>query len=279
MRLLVDTDAANEIDDLYAIALTLCAQDRFEILGFVASHFAARSGPGSIRESFVAIEETLRAAGASFPIAMGGDPLCYPGVPQSSEGANFIVERANMCTPEDPLFVLVLGAASNIASALLLDRRIVDRIAVMFHGRSEDTWPVRTTQFNIYGDVIATKHLLEGPVPLIWFNTGTRLSASIEETKQRLAPLGPLGDFLHQYRYRHPWYQEPEKGFFDLGDVAWLLQPDLCRNDVIPAPTLTRWMYFDHKHTNGPMRFVSDIDVLRTWQLFYERLATGVDRH
>ena len=273
MRLLIDTDAANEIDDLYAIALAIHSPDRFAIEGFVATHFAARSGPESTRESYVAIEQTLAAARMSFPIAMGGDPMCYPRVPQQSEGAQFIVDAAMRTTPDDPLVVLVLGAASNTSSALLLQPEIANRIVVMFHGRSETTWPDRSTQFNIYGDILAAQFLLESSVPLIWFDTGTALTASMEETAERLAPLGELGAFLHDYRHRNPWYQQSDKGFFDLGDVAWLIEPSLCTNAIVDAPTLTRWMYFDHARTHGPIRFVSNIDVERTWELFYDRLA------
>lgn len=40
IRLVINTDAANEIDDLYAIAPALRSPDRFEIAGFVATHFA-----------------------------------------------------------------------------------------------------------------------------------------------------------------------------------------------------------------------------------------------
>ncbi len=275
LPLLIDTDAANEIDDLYAIALAVHSPAELAIEGFVATHFAARSGPESTRESFVAIEETLAAAGMSFPIAMGGDPMCYPQVPQKSDGAQFIIDAALRASPDEPLMVLVLGAASNTASALLLKPEIADRIVVMFHGRSETTWPERSTQFNIYGDILAAQYLLESRVPLIWFDTGTALTASMEETADRLAPLGDLGAFLHEYRRRNAWYQESTKGFFDLGDVAWLIDPTLCENSVINAPTLTRWMYFDHEKTHGSMRFVGNIKVKPTWDLFYQRLASA----
>ena len=273
IRLLIDTDAANEIDDLYAIALALRSPDRFAIAGFVATHFAAIRGRETIAESYEAIREVLHAAGADYPIAMGGDPLCYPGEPRDSEGARFIVEAAHAMPDGEGLIVLALGAASNVASALLLDPSIAERVTVMFHGRSEKTWPERSTQFNIMGDIIAATHLLESRAPLIWFDTGTKLVAPMSETERRLAPAGRLGAFLHDYRYRHESYQKETKGFFDLGDVAWLIEPSLCSSDVIPAPTLTRWMYFDHTRTHGRMRFVSKIDVRRTWELFYERVG------
>jgi len=40
LAVIIDSDVANEIDDLCAIALALAATDRFDLRGFVATHFA-----------------------------------------------------------------------------------------------------------------------------------------------------------------------------------------------------------------------------------------------
>ena len=90
--LLIDTDVANEIDDLYAIGLALRSPDRFDIAGFVATHFAAARGRETIAESYAAIREVLEAAQVDYPVAMGGDPLCYPGEPR--EGGRFLIQTA-----------------------------------------------------------------------------------------------------------------------------------------------------------------------------------------
>ena len=48
LRVVFDTDIATEIDDVYAIALALCATDRFAIEGFSAAHFANKPGRDSM---------------------------------------------------------------------------------------------------------------------------------------------------------------------------------------------------------------------------------------
>ncbi len=45
IRVIIDTDAANEIDDLYALALALVMPERFEIEGIVAAHYGDFGGP------------------------------------------------------------------------------------------------------------------------------------------------------------------------------------------------------------------------------------------
>ena len=53
IRIIIDTDAKNEVDDQWAIALALLSSDRFEIEGFVAANFDnSHGGPESIDKSF-----------------------------------------------------------------------------------------------------------------------------------------------------------------------------------------------------------------------------------
>ena len=94
LRLILDTDAANEIDDLYAIALAVKSPERFRIEGLVATHFAGYAGPDSIGQSYELIQRLLAEAGMSgkFTVKKGGDPMAYPGTPSRSEGAEYIIE-------------------------------------------------------------------------------------------------------------------------------------------------------------------------------------------
>jgi hypothetical protein len=53
IRVIIDTDAKNEIDDLWAVALALLSPDRFEIEGFVAANFDnSGGGPEGIEKSY-----------------------------------------------------------------------------------------------------------------------------------------------------------------------------------------------------------------------------------
>lgn len=274
IKLLIDTDAANEIDDLYAVALALAAPDRFDLQGFVASHFAGKGGPETIQQSYNVLVELFQAAGAEgrFPLRHGSHPMRYPGTPEPSAGVDLIIDRANQSSAENPLWVVCLGAATDLASALLIAPEITDKVRFLFHGRSESTWPARTTQFNVFGDIIAVQTILRSRVPLLWFDTGTKLCADMETTRRLLAPIGQIGRFLHEYRNRAPWYAAADKGFFDLGDIAWLIDPSLCRVTEIDAPELTRWMEFRHPGSFGRILHLGDINIEGTWRLFFDQM-------
>lgn len=281
-RLLIDTDIATEIDDVYAISLALVSQERFEIEGFIGSHFAATEGvgPETVQKSCDQTMELLEVVGLQnqYPVKRGSHPMQYYKHYSDSEGVDFIIERAHSGSVDNPLWVVCLGAATNLASAILKDPSITEKVRYVFHGRSEETWPERSQQYNVRGDILAARTLLASNVPLVWFDTGTYLFASMDYTEQRIAPLGKLGRFLHDFRYRVSYFSKPDKGFFDLGDIAWMIQPGLCKEEVIDAPTMDPYMFYDHAHTNGKMLRVYDIEPEGTWKLLEHKLKEAAER-
>ena len=273
LRLLIDTDAANEIDDLYAVALALASPERFEIEGFVATHFAAQSN--SIDKSYSQLLELLEAADVTgkYAVKKGSHPMQYAKTPCQSEGVDLIIERALHGDADNPLWVVALGAATNLASALLIEPSLSEKVRFVFHARSHLTWPQRSTQFNVQNDILSVRSLLESQVPLVWFDTGTYLTRPMMETAEKIAPSGRLGKYLHEFRFKKPSFMKEDKGFFDVGDIAWMIQPDLCHSEIVKAPSMHQTMYFDHNKTNGDMLRVTEIKRDGCWKLFDERLA------
>ena len=278
MRLLIDSDAANEIDDLYAIALAVATPARFDIEGFVATHFAASAfgadGPASTQKSYDLILELLNIAGLAnrYRVARGAEPMQYLNWPSQGEGVDLILERAHAGSADDPLWVVALGAATNLASAIAKDPSIASKVRFIFHARSPQTWPERSVQYNVKGDVWAARTLLQSPAPLVWFDTGTNLCRSFEQTAATVAPTGKVGAYLHEFRRRRENFMSPNKGFFDLADIAWMVRPDLCCEEVVPAPTMDPYLFFDHTRVHGRMRRVYEIVNDPTWDLLCERL-------
>lgn len=277
LRLLIDTDAANEIDDLYAVALAVRSPDRFDLEGLVATHFGQQGehgGPHTIQQSYDVIRELFSAEGCvgRYRVEKGGDPMQYMTVPVDSPGARFIVERARAGTTDDPLWVVTLGAASNVASALLLDPSIADKVRLVLHVRSEWSWPTHNEQFNVAGDIPAIRSLLISDAPLVWFDTGTQITCPMAQTEEKLVPLGGMPAFLHEYRYRHERFQKPHKGFFDLGDIAWLLNPGVCTVETVDVPHMDHKMAFQHRHDLGRMLRVHSARREVIWELFFARM-------
>ena len=281
IRCVIDTDAKNEIDDVWAVSLALMCRDRFQIEGIVAANYdnsVEDAGPGSVDGSAVVIETLLEKAGlkGKIPVKRGSSPLRYQFEPSASEGVDFIIERAMASSPDDPLWVIGLGAATDIASAYLQEPRIADRTIVFWHFRTR--WPEQCWNFNVIGDVRAARLVFHSDLSFVLFDTGTHLVCPMEES-EKWRELGELGRYLHDYRRRSSWYQNPKKGFYDLGDIAALVDPDLASWEVVKCPEVDWDLSYGFKNTKGSILRCRDIDRDKTYALLHQKLEQFHARH
>lgn len=273
MRVLIDSDAKNEIDDQYAIALAILSPERFVIEGFVGANYDnAHGGTDGVARSVAEIELVLEKAGMAgrWPVVAGAHPMRYQFEPSEAEGVELIIDRAMAGSPENPLWVVGLGAATDMASAFLKEPRIADRVVAFWHFRSR--WPEKCYNFNVIGDVRAARIMFHSPLPFVLFDTGTYLRLPMEESARELAPYGALGEYLHSYRHASPYFSSPTKGFFDLGDIAALLDPDLACWEETECPEVGWDLDYDFDRPKGHILRCYHVDRDRTFALLYERI-------
>jgi inosine-uridine nucleoside N-ribohydrolase len=271
----IDSDAKNEIDDQWAIALAILSPERFEIEGFVGANFDnQRGGPEGVERSVREIETVLEKAGMRdrWPVLRGSHPMRYQYEPSEYEGVDFIIERAMAGSPEDPLWVIGLGAATDMASATLKAPEIAERVVAFWHLRTR--WPVQCYNFNVIGDVRAARVLFHSHLPFVLFDTGTYLTCPMEESERSVAPYGALGRYLHEYRYTSEGFMSPRKGFYDLGDIAALVNPDLACWDETPCPEVGWDLSYRFSGRMGSILRCYHVDRERTFALLYDRLRT-----
>lgn len=278
MRVIIVSDATNEIDDVWAVSLAILYPERFKIEGFIGSNYDHTHngiGPKSIGMSVDEINNILEKAGmkGKYPVYPGSHPMQYEFAPSESRGVDFIIEKAMAATPEDPLWIIGLGAATDLASAYLKEPAIKDRVVMFWHGRTEETWPFRAHNYNVKGDMHAARMLFHAPVPMVLFDTGTHLSAgTLQESEANVKPFGQLGKYLYEYRLRSAHWSGAKKGFFDMGDIAVLIDPSIGKWEEIVCPTVTQYMDYNLYKTNGTLLRCHYVDRDKTFQLLYDGL-------
>ncbi len=205
VRVVIDTDAKNEIDDQFAITWALLSQDQLQIEGMYAVPFSFQRYRQDLMQAYalrraavpVSPEEAallsryadwleaLEAAGQTpddmafnGPDAgmeqsyqeiltvyekVGADPdgqvlrgsnrfLSSAADPVQSPAAQHLIERA-MQDRHRPLYVVAIGAVTNVVSALLLEPRILDRIVVIWTASYPSVSPVATHSFNLWNRI------------------------------------------------------------------------------------------------------------------------------
>jgi purine nucleosidase len=272
----IDTDAANEIDDQFALAWALLSRDalRIEALHAAPFSFAHRHAatPHLSRElapfnppdvgmqrSAAEIRCVLTACAVVHVPVYEGTPGYLPpeGPPPMSAAVEDLISRALATDPEDePLYVLALGCPTNVSAALLLEPRIAERVVVIWTSGYPSSARQVNRSFNLEQDLRATRVLLACGVPLVYlpgFHVGAQLRLSWPEVERWVKGRGAIGDLLAE-RYTHNplWPLAGVSDLFahswviwDLICVAWLLCPEWVESEIVPTPRLgedLRWL-------------------------------------
>jgi len=273
IRIVIDTDAGCEIDDQYAIALALFMPEKFKIEGFTAVHWGS---PDTIGKTVDEINLVLDKAGMSgkYPVLPGGPPLPWDDFAEESEAADFIIEKALKSPKDDPLYVLAIGCGTNVASAYMKEPKIAEHIVLVYHMRG--TWPINSQNANVMMDNRAARQIFHSNMPLVMYDTGTYIRCPKAESEKILKPYGPLGEYLHSIRVNasSPGCRSESKGFFDLGDIVLLADPESSEMEVADIPMLRNNGYyvFGKKDMGKGLR-VTHTCRRKCFRMLHEKLA------
>ena len=127
IRVIIDTDAACEADDQYAIVHALLTP-KFDIRGIIAEQFGGQDRRETVQKSRDEIEKLLELMGIDdIPVASGAEyPLAGDDDISESEAADMIIREA--FSADGKLYVLCQGAITNLAIALRKCPEIAEKI-------------------------------------------------------------------------------------------------------------------------------------------------------
>lgn len=195
IRVIIDTDAACEADDPYAIVQALLSP-KFMVKGITAEHFAEE---GSVKKSLEEIRTILRLMKDNTPAFLGEDgPMSEAS--GDSPAVDFIIREARS-EDKHHLFILCQGAITNVAVAFKKAPDIIDKATVVWigtHGTGDVKAPFR--EFNAGNDVKAANFFLESGAD-IWLIPSTvysTINIGIAEIQRRIAPCGEIGRHLYE---------------------------------------------------------------------------------
>ncbi len=165
----IDTDTANELDDPYAIFRALSAPE-FSVVGLSSMSWGGIPDfAEGMRKSQKMNEDILALMGLTDQIAhpQGAlTPMPDPSTPVDSPAARDIIAKAKETPDGQKLHVFVLGAYTNIASAMLLEPSIKDKIMVRVIGFNYIDGQIQPNEFNAHGDLNASASLLKSGAEL-----------------------------------------------------------------------------------------------------------------
>ena len=278
------TDCGADMDDQWAIA-HLVLSPEFDVRAIVTTHTgknsilpppAAESSARNARDVLAhipALKKPPVIPGSSVPLT-ARQPLRNPGVDRIlSESAAFNRNRR--------LTVIVIGAATDTASALLVDPAFANRVEIVAMGFQG--WQEGGKEFNIMNDPIAWQVILDSGVP-VTVGDGTVTKRDLSLTSARAhALLDPAGDpgrylagLLDQWFAAHRDTVVSVTGnpavwpVWDEVTVANML--GMTKSEDRLRPKLLPDLSFDHSVKTGRIVWVTSIDANRLWTDLGNRL-------
>lgn len=302
-RVVIDTDAANEIDDQFALAWALLARDALRIEALYAAPFSfahrhadtphlsrelAPFNPPDVgmRRSLAEIVRVCAACGVSDVPVLAGTAGYLPadGAPTGSGAVNDLITRALAMPADEPLYVLALGCPTNVSAALLIEPRIAERIVVVWTSAFPSGARQPNRSFNFEQDLRATRHLFDCGVPLVYlpgYHVGAQLRLSWPEVERWVLPCGAIGALLAELYTHNPLW--PLVGvtdlfahswvIWDLICVAWVLRPEWVPSDIVPTPGLDDELRWACQPDGLPMREAWGVKRDAIFRDLFERLA------
>jgi len=247
LPLVLDTDTFNEIDDQFALVYALLAPERLSVEAIYAApfHNSRSSGPGDgMEKSYTEIERLLDRLGRpAAGLVHRGSTAWLPAAdqPVPSAAADDLIARAR-APREGPLYVAAIGAITNIASAILAAPDIVGRIVIVWLAGQPSYWH-HTREFNLSQDLHASRVVLDSGVPLVHVpcqNVAQQLRTTQAELERHVKNRGPVGDYLFEiFSDYYPDHFGRSKEIWDLGPVAYLVNPGWAESALVHSPILT----------------------------------------
>ncbi len=271
----VTTDIGAEVDDQWALA-HMALSPEIEVRGVVTTHAPNLAAPAAETAANYARELVAKLpASCRPPILVGSSrPLSDPSKPLGNSGVDFLIEQAKGRTPDSRLTVVVLGAATDVASALLTDPSWADRVKLVAMGFKG--YPQGGDPWNVKNDPAAWRILLDSKAPIVVGDadvTRRLLRMTPDRAHTLLSTLGDPAPLLlnrfDSWIAQNAKLVQKETGstivwpIWDEVTTAYLL--GMTTVESRPRPRLRDDLGFDLDQPKGTIDWVTSIDEGKLW--------------
>lgn len=259
VRTVLDTDTYNEIDDQFAVVHAILSPDKLNLEAIYAAPFHNNRSKGPEDGMEKSYDEILRLLDF---LQVKSDNFVHKGsrgflsdgdTPLHSAAASDMVERA-MSGLADPLYVLAVGAITNVASAILLEPEIIKNIIVVWLGGNPHYWS-HTREFNLAQDIHGARVVLDSGVPFVHLparGVVSHLLTTVSEMERFVEGQGKIGDYLVKiFKEYHNDHFGWSKVIWDISATAYLINSSWVPTDIVHSPILTdvvTWSFDNSRH-------------------------------
>lgn len=239
--IVLDTDAYTEVDDLYAISYAVKNSNKLNVKGITIAPFYKLCKASSIIEGIhksydevLKILELTNRQDLCESVFKGSEAfLENEETPVESDAVDFLSKICDNYSPEKPLYVVAIGALTNVASAILKNASFKENCVVVWLGGNALHMPNGANEYNLVNDIAAARVVFGCGIPFVQvpcIGVADRFLTTEFELKHWLGNKNALCDYLientvgfsEMYSKGKPW----SRVIWDVTAVAWLLNGD-----------------------------------------------------
>ena len=243
VRVILDCDTKNEVDDQLAIAYAL-GRPNMDVVGVISVQNTIASGPDSVAIYHEEAERIVELSGRrDVPCLRGASrPMEHIDEAVASEGLDFLIAACE----QGPLTLLGTGPATDIAAFIqVAPQEMQDRVQIVWAGGFPDveTWNAhKFGELNARADIAAWRHVFRSAMNLTVLTGWPAVETVKMQWRECVArfrelrfPLGTyLADEIEEYattRHRMDMDEDRsgEKVLWDIVNVARISIPDAVK--------------------------------------------------
>lgn len=264
IRMIIDTDANNELDDQHALAYALSNRDVFDIEGItvnntqwgggIEGHYQEAVRIAKMYNAFPDIKIIKGASGNYSDIKDQVQVSSFDG----KEAVDFIIERAK-ASDDRPLVLVPIGKLTNIALALEKAPEIADKIRIVWLGSN---YP-NPGEYNLENDTTSINSVIASGAPfemVVVRHNDPSGTAAVTVSKDRImdrmkgkgvkanvpvkgrhdGQFTTFGDYsVNLFDHAELYGTPPSRPLYDMAAIAIIKNPDWATKVAIPAPRLS----------------------------------------
>lgn len=218
VRMVLDTDTYNEVDDQFALSYALMSPEKLQVEAVYAAPFSSEFFDNQLKKKSEQVtvpmtsnlEEGLELSYREIikifqMLEKSPEGKVFRGSKSymkekdravESDAARDLVRRA--MESDEVLYVVAIGEITNIASAIVMEPEIIKKIVVVWLSGQPMDWP-HTLEFNMGQDVLASQTIFDSKVPLVLvpcMTVASHLTTTAAELTEKLKGKSRIGTYL-----------------------------------------------------------------------------------
>ncbi|MEL6989649.1 MAG: nucleoside hydrolase, partial [Bacteroidota bacterium] len=232
LKVILDADTGNEVDDFYALARAL-AEPSWDIICLNAAQWQASQWaiPETMENSHRLNQVILGEMKMDIKTRRGGVNRMFDwgDMAQHSAAAYEIIKQCQKLENDKKLNIVALGALTNVASAIYIDSTIASKIRLYWLGTTYDFEKdiFKRQDFNCMMDPQALEIVLMSEVEMhvMPVNVAAAMVLNYDETSNSLPSNSNLSRLLLDRWYQHLDGGRKERTIWDLALIQAMLFP------------------------------------------------------